>query len=212
MQRQLKKLRELPCLPGRRTAPFRDVEVCGVEVRVYKAKSHRTVPVSARLLSLLGEELYRLFAHSESDDESAGPLRGLLEVDFDDDEQAKTAFAGIILPLLYDKVGELSEDDGPGSLFWYFSQILGGNVELEGVKAKSMDDLDAMGFGVSDITRLFWAGVELAFFPTRGAPDTTHGSRAAGTPEESQAQEILSTPVASGRVTGRSARISTTAG
>lgn len=208
---KLRPLTELPRLPGHRSAMFRDVQIQGVTVRVHKARSDRTVSVSARLSSMLSDELYRLLAHSEEEDK-AGPLRGILGIDFEDDTQIKNAMIGHILPILYEKIGELSEESGPGSLFWYFERILAGNVEYEGARPDSMSDLDEMGFGVADLTRLFWAGIELACFPTRGDPDTSPGDRESGEPRTNPARGTSSTRVESARMTGRAARTSTATG
>lgn len=212
MRDKLQKLAELPRLPGHRSNPHRDVTVSGVTVRVHKAKASRTVPVSARLMSLLGDELYQMVSHSETEDGRAGKLAGLLEIDFEDEAQAKSAMMGIVLPLLYQRMSELTADSGPGSLFWYFERILAGNVELSGVRAQSMEDLDEMGFGVPALTRLFWAGLSLALFPTQGAPDTNPGNLAPGPPETSKASETLNISGASAKMTGRPAPTSMTAG
>lgn len=213
MKRQLQKLAELPRLPGHRSKPFVEIKISGVMVRVYKAKSNRTIPVSARLMSLLGNELYQLVAHSDEEDGTkAGALMGLLEIDFDDEVLAKNAMIGIVLPVLYQRVAELTEDSGPGSLFWYFTQILAGNVEYEGVRFETMDQLDEMGLGPPALTRLFWAGLSLALFPTQGAPDIATGDRGPEAPEMTEARETSSISGESARMTGREAQTSTTAG
>ena len=87
-----------------------------------------------------------------------------------------------------------------------------GNVELDGVIPKTMDDLDEMGFGVMELTKMFWKGVEMAFFPTRGDPDTNPGESGPGTPESSQARKIESSHGESARMTGRLVPTSTPTG
>lgn len=201
----------MPRLPGHRSSVYLDIEMAGTTVRLYKAKANRTVAVSARLIGMLGTELYQLIAHSE-DEGDAGPLGALLGVDFDDGDQIKAAVMAYVLPTLYEKFDELTADEGPGSVYWFFERILAGNVELEGVRPKTMDDLDEMGFMVPEITKLFWKGLEMAFFPTRGDPDMNDGESGPGKPETNQVRKTESISGESARMTGRQVQTSTTSG
>ncbi len=212
MRDKLERLAALPRLPGHRSNPHCDVKVSGITVRIHKAKSSRSIPVSARLMSLLGDELYQLVTHSDGEDSKAGALVALLEVDFENESQAKNAMIGIVLPMLYKRVNELTEDSGPGSMFWYFEQILAGNLEYDGVRFETMDEIDEIGLGVASLTRLFWAGLSLALFPTQGGPDIATGDRGPESPEKSQARETPSISGASARMTTPRAQTSTTAG
>jgi hypothetical protein len=205
---KLQRLRELPRLPGRRSADFEDLTIAGATVRVYKATSDRTVPVSARLMALLGDELYQLVSHDGEEDEDAGPLSVLLGLDFDDEDDIKTAMIGTVLPLLYEKASALTNDSGPGSLFWYFERLLTGNVEYAGTRIEDISELDTIGFTVPEITKMFWVGVRIAFFPTQDAPDTNVGAKGPGTSEaetQSPRQEILSFSAESSPTLGQSA-------
>lgn len=209
MRKKLNKLKNLPRLPGHRSANFLDIEIGGATVRLYKAKSNRTVAVSARLVGMVGDELYQMFCHSEDEDPEAGPLGDLLKVDFDDDSQVKTAATGIVLPLLREKFHELTAEEGPGSVYWFFDRMLSGNVELDGARPETMDDLDEMGFNVAQLTRLFWKSLEMAFFPTRGDPDTSDGASGPGKPETNQARATSSFSGESPPMTGQLVQTST---
>ncbi len=183
-----------------------------IVVRVWKARARETVPVSARLMALLGPDLYALVAHSEDDDPDHNPLHALLDLDDQDAAGIKTIFTGTVMPLLNSKMAELMEDGTSGSIVWYFEKILRGNVEYDGCRPNAFDDLDAMGFTVPHIMRLFWAGIELAFFPTRGGLGTSTGPSSPQPPETPPDPSKSSSPGESQTMTGQSVRMSKTRG
>lgn len=180
--------------------------------RVWKARARNTVPVSARLIALIGPELYALIAHSDDDDPEGNPLAALLDIDHDDPAAIKSIFMTTVMPLLQSKMGELMEDGTSGSIVWYFEKILGGQVEYDGCRPDSFDDLDAMGFTVPHLMRLFWSGVELAFFPTRGGLGTSTGPSSPSPPETPPDPNKSSSPGESQTMTGHSVRMSKTRG
>ena len=211
MREKINKLKELPRLPGHRSAEFLDVDMAGTTVRLFKARSNRTTAVSSRLIGMLGNELYQLISHSD-DEDNAGPLAVLLGVDFEDSAQVKNAVMGAVLPTLYEKFDELTADDGPGSVYWFFTRMLAGNVEFAGARPKTMDELDDMGFTVAELTKLFWKSLEMAFFPTRGDPDTSDGDSGPGKPETNQVRETSSFSGESPPMTGQLVPTSTMTG
>lgn len=216
----MRKLPTLPKLPGYRGRESKELDFDGAKVTVHKARSNRTVPVSSRLLGLLGDEMFELVSYDPDQDEDAGgsggPLAALLGLDESSSDAIKTTMVASVLPLLRDKFEEINQDAGPGSVYWYFAQLLPGNVILEGHVAQSMEELDEMGFGVIELARLFWAAVELAFFPRRGDPDTSPGPREDGSPKtessKSPAPGISSFSGESARIAGRRAPTSSMTG
>lgn len=194
---------------------YRDIEIDGATVRVHKATADRSTPVSARLLAMLGPELYQLFAFAQKDaaeitqNDSPGPLGALLNVDIADTQVLKTVVAGTVLPVLYGKLPELSQREGEGSIFWFFRMMLEGFVEYEGHRAASMAELDSMGFGVTELTRCFWTALELAIFPTQGAPATSDGNP---DPEAPKTTQMSSNESDGTRRGGQSVRMSSRAG
>lgn len=218
-KKALERLRSLPKLPGFIGKIHRDIEIIpasedseAIVVRVHKARAARTVPVSASLLSLLGQELTQLFAHDDDESEEDDRLAQILGTDIDDPASMKTAFLGVVMPMLQGRMRELTKESGTGSIPWFLDRMLSGNVEYEGVRLETMEEIEHVGFSVPQMIRMFWTAMELAFFPPQGDPDIEDGESSPGSPETETTPNEPSSSEETEKMTGRSVKMSNRTG
>jgi len=173
-------INNLQKIPMLRTPVFRDIEVAGQTVRVYKPKARQAVIVATRLAESFGETILRVFASPDEDVEVVGSKLSA--------DGLKNILAAGMMPEAIKRLRELGIELGADHMFWYFEQLLAGNVELMGCRLESIDDFDEAQFGFEELIRVLWCAIELAIYPTSGDPSTASGSSAPGPAEENKAQ------------------------
>jgi len=209
---QIDKINNLPPIPMLRTPVFRDLQIAGHTVRVHKPKARQAACVAVRLAESFGETLLRVFASPSED------LKAIFE---DDDNIApsqifKTILAAGVMDSVLTRLRELGEEIGPDHIWWYFQQLLPGNVELAGHVFTSTEQLDEANFSMPEMMEVFWCCVELAIYPTADDLDTSAGKSEAELVEPPPAREKKTRqgkkPRGATRKAGQSVRMSASSG
>lgn len=164
-----------------RTAVWRDMQIAGCTVRVRKPKARQAAMVAQRLMESFGETLVRIFVNPDEELRKVFAGESMVE----NTEMFRIIFAGGFLEKAIQRLRELGHEIGPDHLFWYFENVLVGNVSIEstpsgddslnGYKFESMDEMDDSGFGLSDYMKMMGVAVELAIYPTSDDPGTDAG-------------------------------------
>ena len=168
---QIEKINELPAIPMLRTSVSRDLQIAGHTVRIHKLRARQAAIVAQRLMESFGETLLRFYA--TPGDELKKVFEGETEVD--NWQMFKLVLASGFLEKAIARLREIGHDVGPDHIAWYFDNVLAGNVELQGYRFKSLEEMDESGFGMAEIFECFGAAIELAIYPTSDDPGTDAG-------------------------------------
>lgn len=167
----LEKINELPKIPMLRTPVFRDIVIAGTSVRIHKPRARQAAIVAQRLLESFGETLLRVFTSPDED----------LEKVFSSDKDVRNAalmkalLVGGFFEKALDRLRALGHEIGEAHLYWYFEQVLPGNVEIDGHRFPTVEDLDVAEFCFTDLLQCLKVSVEIAIYPTSDDPGTDAG-------------------------------------
>ena len=181
---QIDKIKEQKPIPMLRTAVHRDLKIAGCTVRVHKPKARQAAMVAQRLMESFGETLVRIFV--SPDEELSKVFAGESKVA--NAQLFRMIFAGGFLEKAIQRLRELGHEIGPDHLVWYLEHTIVGNVELDGYRFQTLEEMDDSGFGMADYFKCLQVAVELAIYPTSDDPGTDAGK--SDLTSESQAPRV----------------------
>lgn len=168
----LNKLSEQPKIPMLRTPVFRDIKIAGHTVRVHKPKARQAIIVATKLFETYGEQVLQFVATPKKELEEAGAID---EAEAEEVDMLKSFVTGGLMPQVMARLKSAGQELGPEHMFWYFENMLVGNVQLGEHIFASLDEFDQAEFGFQEIIQVFWVAVEICIYPTSDDPNTGDG-------------------------------------
>lgn len=171
---EIELVNELPPIPMLRTPVFRDLEIAGQTVRIHKLRARQAAIVTQRLMTSFGETILRFWATPGSELQKV--FSG--ENDVSSFGMFKLVLATGFFEKAIKRLEELGHVIGEDHIAWYFDNVLAGNVELQGHRFKSLEEMDKSGFVLSEVFQCFGCAIELAVYPTSDDPGIADGKSA----------------------------------